>query len=856
MLKKTTALVLSFALISPSAKGLILYAQENIQESNLMSLTETSSKEEYEISEQEIEVTNIHKVHNTEELQNAIHDAKPGDIIKVYAGTYTEAEISITKSNITIQGYGPDEQHISNNADAIATNTKFRIQGDHITLEGLETKDIVIGYDGVTNHVVANHTKIINSSVKGTVYVGDNMGTDVARDTLIEGCNISSRIKVNGSNTVIRSTTTTTIDVGADHTLVDQCDISFLKIGSSKKEVKNVKAQDTKISRFLELGKDNQTASDVTLERLDIYTAYIGYASGTANNVSISDSRIDDCFMGTSNGGKTTHISIKNTDIGELSMGGYSGTSKNTKILNSNITQGLHIGENEGTAEDTYIAHSNISKKSDTFTSVSLEIGVAGGHAKNTKILSSNITGDIAIGDTNSASNPINTLIETNNPNLVDRGKNTVVFNYLNEGINRFKGQASQGLRIELIQEGTTLMSTVVDEGKIVDTYLKEGDPHFSLAKGDKVLLNIYDANSNQLFSEPMTIKDLIVSLPKPKVNEVSNKSTHITGYVKADSQVFILKENQKESDEGVLVSRANRDGYFSIEVDALKAGERLRIYSRDNSNNISEVLEIEVLDRVVPDFISVEQVTDKSHSIKGKVSEANIWIEAVYQGQVIGRGVSDNNGDFEVFIQGTALKGDQDIILTAYDASNNSSQYRVKIKASIGFKDIDGHWASQDIYDFIDKGYINGYVDNTFRPNNSITRAEFVKIANGVYGFSEVGEIKFTDVAKDAWYAKEVAIAVKAGYINGKSDSIFDPNAPITRQEAAKIISVIKGCYDTDYNRLESFNDKSAVSSWAMPYVEGVIEAGYMGGYSDHTFRSNQSITRAEAVVTLKRTL
>lgn len=248
-----------------------------------------------------------------------------------------------------------------------------------------------------------------------------------------------------------------------------------------------------------------------SIERLDIYTAYIGYASGTANNVSISDSRIDDCFMGTSNGGKTTHISIKNTDIGELSMGGYFGTSKNTKILNSNIT------------------------------------------------------GDIAIGDTNSASNSINTLIETNNPNLVDRGKNTVVFNYLNEGLNRFKGQASQGLRIELIQEGTTLINTVVDEGKIVDTYLKEGNPNFSLAKGDKVLLNIYDANSNQLFSESMTIKDLIVSLPKPKVNEVSNKSTNITGYVKADSQVFILKENQKESDEGVLVSRANRDGYLLL---------------------------------------------------------------------------------------------------------------------------------------------------------------------------------------------------------------------------------------------------------------------------------------------------
>lgn len=876
MHKKATALILSFALISLNSEGLIIYAQDNIQEKEQISITEELNKEDSKIEEQGritnkeesknlkqgIKETNIHNVHNTEELQNAINNAEQGDIIKVYTGTYSDAEITIKKSNITIQGYSLDDNPISNNTDAIVTNTEFKIHGDNITLNGIETKNIVIGYDGVFNKIVSNNTKIINCSVKGTIYIGDYYGENLSNNTLVEGCYISSRIMVNSSNNVIRSTKTTTIEIDGDDTLVDKCDISFLEIGSTKRTVKNIKVQDTKISRFLELGKDNRMASDVTLERVDIYAAYIGYSSGTANNVSILDSRIDDCMMGSTNRGKTTNTSIINTDINELSIGGYSGISKNTKILNSNITQELYIGKNEGTAEDTYISNSNISKKSDTFTSVSLWIGVSGGNAKNTKILNSNIYGDVSIGDTNSASNPINTFIETNNTNIVDMGKNTFIFNYLNDGINKLKGQASQGLRAELINDGVTLIDTVVDNDKIVDKYLKEEDYNFSLSSGDKVILNIYDSNNNKIFSENMSIKDLVVSLPKPKVNEVSNANTVITGYVKANSKVFILKENQKESDEGVLTTRANRDGYFSIKDDSLKGGEILRIYSRDNGNNISEVLEIKVkvLDVISPDFISVEQVTDKSYSIKGKVSEANATINATINAAshdaFIGSATSDNDGNFEIFVQPGQLRGNQNIILTAYDSANNTSYYFINVKETAVFKDVDGHWASNDIYYFTNKGYINGYSDNTFRPNNQITRAEFVKIVNNVYGFSEVGEIKFTDVSQDAWYAKDVAIAVKAGYINGKSEIIFDPNAPITRQEAAKIISVIKGCYDTDYNRLESFNDKSSVSSWAMPYVEGVIEAGYMSGYSDNTFKPNQRITRAEAVVTLKRTL
>lgn len=66
-------------------------------------------------------------------------------------------------------------------------------------------------------------------------------------------------------------------------------------------------------------------------------------------------------------------------------------------------------------------------------------------------------------------------------------------------------------------------------------------------------------------------------------------------------------------------------------------------------------------------------------------------------------------------------------------------------------------------------KGFINGYEDGTFKPDNSMTRAEFVKIVNKVFGFTEKGTESFSDVNKEDWYYSDICIAVKVGYINGK---------------------------------------------------------------------------------------
>lgn len=166
---------------------------------------------------------------------------------------------------------------------------------------------------------------------------------------------------------------------------------------------------------------------------------------------------------------------------------------------------------------------------------------------------------------------------------------------------------------------------------------------------------------------------------------------------------------------------------------------------------------------------------------------------------------------------------------------------------------DFSWHWAKSYIIDGMNKGWVD--TTNVFNPEKFITRAEFVKIVNRAFNFTESKDETFKDVNPNDWFYDEIRIAVKVGYINGRDKDTFAPNDSITRQEAAKIIGYITNKIDYNYTNISSFNDGSSVAQWAKPYVEGVLKAGYMNGYrSDNTFKPSDNIKRAEAVTILSR--
>jgi len=169
--------------------------------------------------------------------------------------------------------------------------------------------------------------------------------------------------------------------------------------------------------------------------------------------------------------------------------------------------------------------------------------------------------------------------------------------------------------------------------------------------------------------------------------------------------------------------------------------------------------------------------------------------------------------------------------------------------------KDYQGHWAGDVIQKWLDMGYITGYPDGTFRPENFVTRAEFVKIVNNAFGFEETAEITFTDVKEENWYYEEVQKAYKEGDIIGVSKTLFAPEDYITREQAAIVLSRLLDL--EGYKKGAGvFYDSSQISSWAREYVGAVAYRNLIKGYEDNTFRPLDNIKRAEAVVLLDRIL
>ena len=164
---------------------------------------------------------------------------------------------------------------------------------------------------------------------------------------------------------------------------------------------------------------------------------------------------------------------------------------------------------------------------------------------------------------------------------------------------------------------------------------------------------------------------------------------------------------------------------------------------------------------------------------------------------------------------------------------------------------DIGGHWAQSTITQWTSKGYISGYPDGTFKPDNSITRAEFVVLVNKAMGYTKKGNAYFKDLSSSHWAYNEIMKGVSAGYISGDASGTFRPDDPVSRQEAAVMISKI---LDLGKNPAAAakFVDYRFIPAWSVGYVGSVTESGIMSGYPDGNFKADRVLTRAEAVVSL----
>lgn len=163
--------------------------------------------------------------------------------------------------------------------------------------------------------------------------------------------------------------------------------------------------------------------------------------------------------------------------------------------------------------------------------------------------------------------------------------------------------------------------------------------------------------------------------------------------------------------------------------------------------------------------------------------------------------------------------------------------------------------WAKTAINYLTEHGYINGYEDHTFRPNNNVTREEFTSMLIRALGFEEKDSDKeFSDVSKDAWYYKTVKTAAALGIATGY-DGVFGVNETITRQDMCTMLYRAAKLADKvipDNYGGAAFADADKIAEYAKESITALQRGGIVNGVEDNYFDPTGMVTRAMAAKVL----
>ncbi|MCI1959645.1 MAG: S-layer homology domain-containing protein [Clostridia bacterium] len=221
---------------------------------------------------------------------------------------------------------------------------------------------------------------------------------------------------------------------------------------------------------------------------------------------------------------------------------------------------------------------------------------------------------------------------------------------------------------------------------------------------------------------------------------------------------------------------------------------------------------------------------------------------------------LKDGENPSEIVVYYVADSGD---LITVPDCVYDASTGMVTFKTThfsnymigynnVGFNDVSGWY--KDYVDFLAaRGIMNGVGDNSFKPNDNITRAQFVTILANLSGddLSKYAKSSFTDVSNTDWYFAPAQWAYNKGIVKG-TDGNFNPNADITREQMAAMLYNYAKSTGIDVSTAEGmvreFSDYESISDWAVTPVDWAVNLGIFSGDDTGNFRPKASATRAEA--------
>jgi len=197
----------------------------------------------------------------------------------------------------------------------------------------------------------------------------------------------------------------------------------------------------------------------------------------------------------------------------------------------------------------------------------------------------------------------------------------------------------------------------------------------------------------------------------------------------------------------------------------------------------------------------------------------------------------------------------------TLFDNAVDVERVIAKIKEaiaqniSLSFKDTDAHWDSRDIRIAAKLGIIDGYGDNSFQPDKSVTRAELSKMIATTFALTLGNtQFDFTDTNKH-WAENDIRLLASNGLIHGYSDGSFHPEEHLSRYEAVALLLQIIQLDAVQTSNTVTFTDISS-SSPEKSELEAAAKSGLIQGIDEHHFAPDKDTTRAELITLLIRML
>ncbi|XVJ69809.1 MAG: S-layer homology domain-containing protein [Rhizobacter sp.] len=179
--------------------------------------------------------------------------------------------------------------------------------------------------------------------------------------------------------------------------------------------------------------------------------------------------------------------------------------------------------------------------------------------------------------------------------------------------------------------------------------------------------------------------------------------------------------------------------------------------------------------------------------------------------------------------------------------------------RLSSNITDIGGTWAYNEISFLIDKGFLSGYSDNTFRPNNNVTRAEFAAMIVAVLNpapKTACSSRNFNDISGH-WAQAKILQAARACYLSGFPDGSFQPSGLVTKAQMLTALGNGMELTGKQTLTLWNLNDDQDIPSWASDPVANATENRLMVNYPVvATFSPNKNASRAETSATIYRVL